>query len=94
MDSASQLKRLAPWKIRLFGLALVGFGALIAAFSWASLQRPDIKTTCQYEYTADPACKRGGIWGGLIFVGLGLPFLFARPRWLESSRGGASGGQS
>jgi hypothetical protein len=87
MDSASQPKRLAPWKIRMFGFALVMFGGLMAAFCWAVLQRPEIKVTCQYEYTADPACKRRGIWGGLVFLVVGLPFLFAPSRWLDPGHG-------
>lgn len=79
-------RKLAPWKIRLFGLALVVFGVLVAAFSWASLQRPDVKMECQYEYTNAPECKRAGIWGGVIFAILGLPFLLAPTRWLAPDR--------
>lgn len=90
MYSVSQPKKLAPWKIRLFGLALIVFGCLMAGFSWAALQRPEIKMECQYEYTADPACKRGGIWGGLVFFVFGLPFLFAPSRWLDQNRSAAA----
>ena len=93
MGSETQPKVLAPWKIRMFGLSLVAFGSLFAAFSWASLKRPDIKTECQYEYTADPACKRAGIWGGLCLGALGLPFLLAPRKWLLPKGGRGTGGK-
>jgi len=83
MPTSSQPKKLAPWKIRLFGLALVLFGGLLSAFSWAALQRPDLKMQCQYDYTADPACKKAGVWGGLAFLAFGLPILLAPRRWLD-----------
>jgi hypothetical protein len=83
MESEMRAATLAPWKIRLLGFALVLFGGFMSGFSWAALQRPDVKMTCQYEHTADPPCKKAGIWGGLIFVGFGLHILLAPGRWLR-----------
>ena len=59
------------------------FGLLCAAFSWASLQRPEVVASCQDEQTTSSSCKRTGIYAGLVFVLLGLPAVFVPSSWLN-----------
>lgn len=80
---SSAEKRRARLAIRGFGLTSILFGLTWASFSWASLQRADVAAVCQYEQTTSAACKRTGIYAGVVFILLGLPALLAPSGWLN-----------
>lgn len=82
-DLSAVEQRRARIAIRLFGLAAVLFGLLMASYSWSILQRPDTVTVCQHTASTAPSCKRTGLYAGAVFVMLGLPALLVRRRWLD-----------
>lgn len=84
MEALSEFeKRRARRAVRSFGLLAVLLGALLAAWSWAALQRPEIAVTCQEQQTTSPECKRTGIYFGVSLMVLGFPILFLPTRWLN-----------